>query len=532
MEPTTVHELDATALLAALRRGELSSVDIVEALIARRAAVDGQIGAFVVKLDAQARAEARAADEARARGGELGPLHGLPLTIKDNIDVRGTDSTLGLRSRMMKPAASDAVVVGELRKAGAIVLGKTNVPQLLLVQESDNAVFGVTRNPFHPERSPGGSSGGEAAALASGQTPLGIGTDIGGSIRIPAHFCGVCGLKPTVDRWSTRGMRGGIDGQEIVRAQMGPMARTVRDLALLMTTLDPRRQWRADPAVPPLPVEDPAAVRLGGLRIGVCEDDGYLTPAPAIQRAVRRAAAVLADAGATIVPYQPPDPQELIYLWLAAISSDGGATLRQQLAADPVCRQLRPMMYGALLPTPARLVLARVLSARGEERQARLLRSIGEKAVADLWRLTAQRTALRRKEFDAWDAHGLDAVLLPPHVLPAMPLGTSGDLTLTLTYMFRYVFLNFPAGVVPVTRVRPEETSWAGPAPLDGLSRRCAEVVAGSAGLPVGVQVAARPYREDLALAVMAAIEAGVRADADFPRTPVDPVPGPIPAAS
>jgi fatty acid amide hydrolase len=523
MDLASLHQLDATALLSALRRREFSSVELVEALIARRQRVDNHVGAIVVRLDAQARAEAQAADTARAQGKGVGPLHGLPITIKDNIDVRGTDSTLGLRSRLGQPAESDALVVRELRAAGAIVLGKTNVPQLLLVQESDNAVYGVTRNPFDPGRSPGGSSGGEAAALATGQTPLGIGTDIGGSIRIPAHFCGVCGLKPTLDRWSALGMQGGIPGQEVVRAQMGPLARTVRDLTLVMTALDPRRQGREDPAVLPLPVGDPAAVSLRGLRIGICEDDGFLTPAPTIQRAVRTAAQALHDAGATVVPYQPPGAEELIYLWLAAISSDGGATLRRQLAQDPVCAQLRPTMYAALLPGPARLLLARVLEARGDHRLARLLRILGSKPVAELWQLTAQRTALRHRETAAWNEKELDAVLLPPHVLPAMPLGTSGELTLTLSYMFRYVMLNFPAGIVPVTRVSAAETEWAGPQPSDTLSRHCQSALRGAAGLPVGVQVVARPYREDVALAVMGAIEARVHSAADFPRTPIDP---------
>ena len=502
-------------------------MEIVEALIARRQRVDGQVGAFTVRLDAEARLAAQAADAERQRRSEseLGPLHGLPVTIKDNIDVRGTDSTLGLRSRLNRPAEKDALLVSELRAAGAIILGKTNVPQLLLVQESDNAVFGTTRNPFHPERSPGGSSGGEGAALASGQTPFGIGSDIGGSIRIPAHFCGVCGLKPTLHRWSVRGMRGGLPGQEVVQAQSGPLARTVRDLALGLLALDPRRQWRQDPAVPPLPIGDPAAVALRGLRIGVCEDDGFLTPAPTIQRAVRAAAQALRDAGATVVPYQPALVKELCYLWFAVISSDGGVTLRAQLAQDPVCAQLRPTLYAALLPRPLRRGLSRLLELRGEHRLADMLRAVGEKSIADLWRLTAERTVLRQKEFDAWNAQELDAVLMPPHVLPAMPLQTSGDLTLTLTYMFRYVMLNFPAGVVPVTRVRPEETHWEGPRPLDRLSRRCAEVVRGAVGLPVGVQVVARPYREDVALAVMAAIEARAQTEPDFPRTPVDPQP-------
>jgi fatty acid amide hydrolase len=519
-----IHELSATALLSSLRAREVSSVEVVRALIARRHAIDGVVGAFTARLDQQALADAQALDDRRARGEEVGPLHGLPLTIKDNIDVRGTDVSMGLRSCLGKPAAEDALVVRELRRLGAIVLGKTNVPQLLLVQESDNDVYGVTRNPWNLERSPGGSSGGEAAALAAGLTPLGIGSDIGGSIRIPAHFCGVAGFKPTLDRWSMRGMHGGFDGQELVRAQMGALARTARDLQLVFGAVDPRRLAAEDPAVPPLPPPDPDAVSLRGLRIGCFADDGFMTPCPSIQRAVRRAAEVLRAAGAELVEYQPPAPRDLLYLWLAGLSSDGGATLRRRMSHDEPCRQLRPTMQMALIPQPVRLAMAALLERTGEGRLGRLLRILGQKPVDELWRLTAQRTALRRSELDAWNTARLDAVLCPPHVLPAMPLGTSGDLTLTLSYMFRYVMLNFPAGIVPVTRVQQDETVWAGPPPIDRVARRCSEVVRGSTGLPVGVQVAARPYREDVALRVMRAIEEAVQGDSGFPHTPIDPV--------
>ena len=526
MNDTQLYQMDATALLAALRSGQTCSVEVVKALIARRHQVDGKVGSFTAQLDEHALREAAQADAARQSGRDstLPPLLGLPITIKDNIDVTGTDSTLGLRSRTNQPATTDAVTVAELRRAGAVILGKTNVPQLLLVQESDNAVYGVTKNPWHTGRSPGGSSGGEGAAIATGQSPLGIGSDIGGSIRIPAHFCGVAGLKPTVDRWSNRGMQGGIPGQETVRAQMGPLARTVRDLQLVFGALDPLRMSRRDPGVVPLPFPDSTAVSLKGLRIGYFEDDGFLSPAPPLQRAVRVAVAALKDAGATLIPYQPPVPQDIVYVWLSVLAADSGATLRKQLARDPVCAQLKPTMQAGLLPSPARLLMAKILQAKGQHRMARLLQSLGEKPVEELWRLTAQRTAMRHSELDAWNQAELDAVVCPPHVIPAMPLGTSGDLVLTLSYMFRYVMFNFPAGVVPVTRVRDDETSWSGPQPIDDLSKRCASVLAGAAGLPVGVQVVARPYREEVSLAVMAAIEHARRGQTDFPHTPIDPV--------
>ena len=208
---------------------ETDHVEIVEALHARIRALDGKLHCFVSWRPEEVLAEARAADAARKQGNLAGPLHGLPVTIKDNIDIAGTDSTLGLRSRQNQPALVDAPVVKLLREAGAIILGKTNIPQLLLAQETDNALFGVTNNPWDLTRVPGGSSGGEAAAVASGMSPLGFGTDIGGSIRIPCHFCGVAGIKMTLDRWSNRGSSTAIPGQELVRSQVGPIARRVSD---------------------------------------------------------------------------------------------------------------------------------------------------------------------------------------------------------------------------------------------------------------------------------------------------------------
>lgn len=514
-----IFEHSASQLQQLLASGQTSSQQIVEALIARRNAVDGRLNAMVVRDDEAALARARQCDDERRNGTAQGLLHGLPLTIKENIDVLGHDSTMGLSHRRGQPAKADAVTVKLLRDAGAIFVGKTNVPQLLLAQESENVVHGITRNPWHPDRSPGGSSGGEAAALASGQSPFGIGTDIGGSIRIPCHFCGVAGLKPTVDRWSNRGSQTGIAGQELVRAQMGPMARTVADLQLLMRAVDPLKACRLDPAVVPLPAPEMAGVDLRGLRVGWFDFDGFLACSPAIARAVREAKAALENAGCTLVDYRPPEP-ELLYVWLAGVSSDGGKTLLSALGNDAVVRQLQDTLRIAKLPNAARLLIARFMDGKGDRRLATLLRALGEKPVARYWQLTDQRTRIRRAEADAWAAQGLDAVICPPHAIPAMKIGTSGDLTLTTSYAFRYVMLNFPAGVVPVTRVKDDETERQNP--NDRVERRCAEVDAESAGLPVGVQVVARPWREDVALAVMAAIEQGVRASSLFPRTPVE----------
>lgn len=516
----TLHTLSATQMCARLDAGEVSAVELVQACIARIEAIDPKVNAVPIRRFRAALDEAQRADAAR-KAGTAGPLAGVPLTIKENLELTGFDTTMGLRGRQDQPAPRDAVVIDQLRSAGAVVLGKTNVPQFLLAQETENALWGVTRNPFNPARVPGGSSGGEAAAIATGMTPWGVGTDIGGSIRIPCHFTGIYGLKPTVDTWSMRGSMGSMPGQELVRAQMGPMARTVDDLVLMCRHLDPRVMSRHDPGVPPLPPPDPSGVDLKGMRIGWHDDDGYLTPAPPLRRAVALAKAALEAAGAELVPFRPVDEGEVLFLWVMALSSDGGSTLKRQLQrGEAFCPQLKPSRRLQGLPAAARKAIAAILERTGEARIARLLKGIGEKSVADWWQMAAQRTAMRRAEFDAWRTAEIDALICPAHVVPAMPHQQSGEFVAAMTYPFRYAFLNFPAGVAPMTTVNAVDVQQT-PAGADKIEKQIAAFMHGAEGLPVGVQVVAPPYRESVALAVMAALEAARKGAPDMPQTPV-----------
>ncbi|MBW2458395.1 MAG: amidase [Deltaproteobacteria bacterium] len=516
-----IHELSATELLHRLATGQLSSVEIVEALAERRAALEPKLNAFV-RVRAEAHDEARQADEARARGESLGPLHGLVVTIKDNVDVAGTDATLGLRALCDQPASDDAVLVDLLRRKGAIILGKTNVPQLLLAQETENALFGVTNNPWNLERVPGGSSGGEACAVAAGMSPLGIGTDIGGSIRIPAHFCGVVGFKPSLDRWSNRGSHTALRGQELVRAQIGCLARRVEDVRLLWRALDPLEQATRDPWVPPVPAGDPTAIDVSQLTIGYLEDDDFLAPVESLRRALRTAKEALEGAGAKLVPHRPVPSDEVIFLWLAAISADGGRTVDARLAGEEASPQLKPSRTMMKVPAVARKLLAAVTERLGERRLSRLLDCLGEKSVDELWALTQRRTELRLAEFDRWRRLGIDALLCPPHVVPALGHRQSGDFTLSLGAEFRWTLLNFPAGIVPATTVTPDDVGHY-PPPRDRVERKVVDIDQASVGLPVGVQVVARPYAEEVLLAVMQTLERQLRGADGFPTTPVTP---------
>jgi fatty acid amide hydrolase len=510
--------ISASRMSALLERREISSRELVSAHLDRIAKLDGKLRAFTTVFRERALKDAERADDERRNGRARGPLHGVPVSVKECFDIDGEATTLGIPSWRGKIASRDAVVVELLREAGAIVLGRTNLSQTMLFAESRNPIFGQTANPFSLAHTPGGSSGGEGAAVASGMSPLGIGTDIGGSVRIPAHFSGVAALKPSLDRMAMRGYRTAVVGQEAVRGQAGPIARTTEDLALVMRVLDARRMSELDPRVPPLAWEDPRAVEVEKLRVGVFTDDGVLAPSLAVARAVDRAADVLRARGCEVVPFRPEGVWEMMGDYLAALSGDGGATLTAALRGGSVDAVLVPLKRIAAVPARARMTLARVARIAGEHRTARMLESLGEKRVAEYWRLTDRLRQFRTALLDAMERAKIDAIVCPPSATPAYPHGMSKNFTLAASYTILWNAVQFPAGVVPVTRVRADEARRA--QPRDSVERHAARVDEQSRGLPVGVQVVARPWREATVLAVMDAIESGVRGDADFPTTP------------
>jgi fatty acid amide hydrolase len=519
----TIHTLSALELRAELARGTLSSLEIVNALIARRDAVDGRVNAIVHRFDAEARAAASKADDERAKGTATGALHGLPLTIKESMATAGVASTLGVPNRRDRIEPRDAVTVELLRREGAIILGKTNVPMLLLSHESNNPIWGRTKNPWNLDKSPGGSSGGESAAIAAGLTPWGVGTDIGGSIRVPAAYTGIYGFKPTVDRWSNLRSYTALTGQEIIRGQCGPMARTAADVAALFLAIDSPKHAALDPAAIPITTTDPERLPLAGLRVGLYVDDGFVPASPAVARAVRRAGELLSRLGVTIVDFRPPGQVELLETYYGALSSDGGVTAAALVGKDPITPELIELLKAVKIPEPLRPIIAALMDRRGEHRVARLLRTLKRKPVDVYWKLTGQRTALRNQVFAAWQAAGIDAVLCPVHATPPMSHEDSADFVAAGSYSMRYNFLNFPAGVAPITRVRPDELTRPQAGRPDRFDAKAAIIDRGSVGLPVAVQVAALPHRDDLVLALMLALDAAARSEPDFPVTPVDP---------
>jgi len=513
--------LSATQLADLLEKKQCSSEEAVRAHLDRIDRHDARLRAFATVFRDEAIAEARERDKERARGERKGPLHGMPVSVKESIDIEGLASTMGVPSRKKLIANRDGGMIQMLREAGAVILGRTNVSQYLLFHESRNPIFGQCANPWSLSHGPGGSSGGEASALAAGLSPLGIGTDIGGSIRVPAHFCGVAGLKPTLDRWTNRGSNTALAGQEAIRGQIGPMARTSADVTFLMNALDPMRMSAIDARVPPVPFVELRDLDKAKLRVGVYLDDGLVPVSTSVRRAVQEAADALARRGAQIEPFTPPSPAEQIYGYFAALSADDGAILRRGLAGGEIDPVIQALLNLVVVPKALRHVGGKLAARFGEEKLGRLLGGMGAKPVDEFWRLTNQFRSYRFAVTDALDAAKIDVVLSPAHATPALPHGLSRDFLVAGSHSMLWNLVQFPGGVVPVSRVRPDETHRSDA--RDRLEKRAAAVDEQSSGLPLGVQVVARPWREDLVLAVMQAIEEEVRSSALFPMTPHEP---------
>lgn len=319
----------ASELAQMIARKETSSREVVEAHLARIAAVNPKLNAIVKVFTEEARKGGDEADRKVAAGERLGPLHGVPFTIKENIDQAGAATTWGLPAFAQAVVPLDAPVVERMRKAGAVPIGRTNVPDMALRVHTHSSLHGVTRNPWDSARTAGGSSGGEAAALAVGMSPVGLGNDIGGSLRNPANACGVASIRPSQGRVPEAGVVPAADRPLAVQMMQatGPMARTVADVRLALNLISgahPRDPWSLDP-----PAEGPreAAARRVAM---VAEPPGGSTD-PRVAETVRRAGTALREAGYVVEEAAPPRYEDAVSTWTALIVSDFRAVSDQLL---------------------------------------------------------------------------------------------------------------------------------------------------------------------------------------------------------
>jgi fatty acid amide hydrolase len=508
MNTTTsdITSLSASEIAASIATGQLTAVEAVEAHIARIEGVNRSLNAVVVPLFDNAMERARVAD--RAPANERGPLHGVPVTVKECFDVAGTPSTIGLTARAGHSATVDAPLVAALRAAGGIILGKTNVAQLLMYVESDNPVYGRANNPWDLDRSPGGSSGGEAAIVAAGGSALGLGTDIGGSVRVPAHSCGVQSLKPTPGLLSVEGTPRcvGAAATEAVPDSGGLIARRVADLRLALSSLTGRAGTEPD---------------LGKLKVAFYDDDGYFPASPVLRRAVREAAAILGARGCEVVELKPDGIPEALDVFYGIFSADGGGEWRTLLAGGAVDPRIKDLLTLAGMPGLARPLARAAFKLQGQNRLARVVTRSGRVSDQGVRDLVQQRDEFRTRFSANMSDGGADVIICPPSCVPAVTHGATKDLgPASVSYTCIYNLLAYPAGVVTTTRVREDETSER-PQSREKMARAARAVDEGSAGLPVGVQVVASPGGDDRILAVMKALE-----DAAGTYSPPDRFPG------
>jgi Asp-tRNA(Asn)/Glu-tRNA(Gln) amidotransferase A subunit family amidase len=453
--------LSAVAMAQKIREKKISPVELADAHLATIERLNLKLNAFVHLDPERVRREARDAEGAVMSGKALGPLHGVPISIKSSLEVAGLQCESGTRLRAGHIATQDAPLVARLRSAGAIVLGVTNTPELLMAWETDNLLHGRTNSPWDLDRTPGGSSGGEAAAIAAGMSAGGVGSDGGGSIRVPAHFSGICGLKPTPGRIPASGHFPASGGPFALIGVVGPMARTVADVKALFEVMQGPDD--GDTCAAPVPLRWPSDDETRKLRIGYFEDDGRTPVTAETRAAVTIAAEALRGAGFQVEPFRPSGLEEARVLWKKFFVTVGGMLIR-------------PMFHGRehdLSP-----VLKQFLQWSASEPPL-----TGE-TLLDAW---IGRDILRAEFFAQMRAYPI--LLCPAAAIPAFRHGErswrldgkSVEYLDAWSYTEWFNLLGNPGAVVPVSH-SPE-------------------------GLPIGVQIVGLPWEEEQVLAVAAMVE-------------------------
>ncbi|XP_035504416.1 fatty-acid amide hydrolase 1 [Scophthalmus maximus] len=439
-----------------------------------------------------------------------GLLYGVPVSIKENFEYKNQDCSCGVIINLDQPANNDGVLVEVLKRQGAIPFVKTNLPQGLLNYDCSNPIYGQTVNPHNLQKTSGGSSGGEGALIGGGGSPLGLGSDIGGSIRIPASFCGICGLKPTSGRLSSKGLRPIFRGQKSVSSSAGPMAKDVDSLALCMQALLCDHMFSLDPTVPPIPFNVEMYQSTKPLRIGYFESDGYMQASPSMTRAIREVKALLEQAGHTLVPYSPLKIDHVVTeMLIKGVMADGGTSLLQKLEGGPLDPCLRSQVFPYYFPKWLKRTLSFLLKPLSTRGSATFRALCGVGSIPELWKQHAAVEDYIHETIGDWRRCNID-VLLCPMIGPAYNFLYCGRVTPALSYTMLYNLLTFPAGVVPVSTVTAEDEEelkhYKGNY-QDYWDKLFKKAVSGGEGLPVAVQCVALPWQDELCLRLMKEVE-------------------------
>lgn len=371
-----------------------------------------------------------------------GPLAGIPVSLKDSVDVGGYDSTIGISRWTGNAKTLDGPHARLLKDAGAVPYVKTNIPITLLSFESTNDVWGRCTNPYNEKYTPGGSTGGEGALLAMGGR-IGVGSDVAGSVRCPAHFSGIYSLKCSTGRWPKSGVNTPMPGNDGVPSVLSPMTRTLNDLIYFTRSLVQMKPWKYDYTVHPLAwrsdVEKEYAEKKK-LKVGIFRTDGVIDPSPACTRALETTEAALRKAGHEIVEINPPSPYRGLCIASIQLNSDGAKTATSALRwGEWNDRGVVQMLFYMHLPRPIKyLHYLWVKYVRQDPLWAGLLRNWHPKSAYEVWGLNAQREAYRREWFDWWDSVDVDFLLAPPNATPAVPHEGMHDAVSSCGYTFLF----------------------------------------------------------------------------------------------
>lgn len=503
----SVEELSGRA-----RAGAWKVETIVLAYIHKAATVHEQVNCITEVLFATALERARSLD---ASPKKEGVLFGVPISIKDCVDIEGFPSSVGVIKWAQDRRSANAQIIECLLKAGAIPFCKTNVPQTMMSFECRNPLWGQTENPIRSGYSPGGSSGGEAALIGAGGSVLGLGSDIAGSLRLPAHFSGICTLKPSAHRLPHTGVRSFKPHPLLIYPVNGPMARRVDDLIPLMRACYGQSDIDIVPGAFP---EVPTAWRK--LRIGVMRRIDFIAPLPPCSRAVDEAIAALKADGHEIVEFKMPfSDARLVELLYQAVAADGGHFYSKALEGEPIDQAVAPFMSLMRRSSIVLWIYKFIASGYPDKRPFIFINSMGTKDAIDLSELFGIRRNYQLQMTRAWREAGIDCLVLPACATPAIPHGAFPFVSSAAAYTFIWNILDYVAGVVPVTTVDPVlDADVLDPDHFDTRkSTRLLEAementysAKHQAGLPVGVQVVTPQYAEVEALYAMRILEAAL----------------------
>ncbi|KAF2017663.1 acetamidase [Aaosphaeria arxii CBS 175.79] len=473
-EELDITESDATSILANIKSKSWSAEAVTRAFCKRAAAAHQLTNCLTEIFFTDAIRAAKSLDEHYSKTGQVtGPLHGLPISLKDNFNVAGHDSTVGFTSLVNKPLPYNSTLVDLLEKAGAVRYCKTNVPTAMMIAESVNNTFGRTVNPQNRNLTSGGSSGGESALIAFKGSPLGVGTDIGGSLRIPAACTGIFTLRPSFGRFTTQRCTSGLAGQEAVNSVNGPMARTLDDMILFAKTVVDAQPWLVDPKCLPIPwrTVEPKPK----LKIAVLWHDGIVAPTPPVARALRETVDKLKQAGHEIVEWQPNLHPKALDLLKRMFIADGGKSVKALLA--PTGEPIRPEM--AMYETAEEL------------------------GTFGMWKLHLERSDLQRQYLEQWTSYdALDAILCPTTPYATVKHGDFKYVGYTGVYnVVDYSAVSFPCNV---TADQEKDQSAVQDQPLSDLDKETRQDYQPALvhGMPVSLQLVARRLEEEKLLAM------------------------------